>query len=167
VISHISPPTRGEIWGTRLCCPLCPVQGSLEKKIGLQSALRALSPLLLCSRLVFLRYRPLVFFLFLLRNGRPEAGGSTCAGLVADGECCETVESGFAQLWICRGRGRERWPGCRRRVWQRWWIGIGFRRLGVLFGLRLRQETEQFGSASLNVGEGGHVGANDAGACAS
>ena len=26
----------------------------------------------------------------------------------ADGESCETVESGFAQLWIRRGQGRER-----------------------------------------------------------
>jgi hypothetical protein len=26
----------------------------------------------------------------------------------ADGKSCETVESGFAQLWIRRGRGRER-----------------------------------------------------------
>jgi hypothetical protein len=34
----------------------------------------------------------------------------------ADGESCETVESGFARLWIYRGRGRERWSGCRRRI---------------------------------------------------
>src|ERR1700683_3986605 len=65
------------------------VLGSLEKKIRLQSALRALSPCPVRGRLVFLRYRPLRFFLFLLRNGRPEAGGSTCAGLAADGECAE------------------------------------------------------------------------------
>jgi hypothetical protein len=40
-----------------------------------------------------------------------ENGGRVALGVGSDGtdgESCETVESGFAQLWIRRGRGGER-----------------------------------------------------------
>jgi hypothetical protein len=39
--------------------------------------------------------------------------------------------------------------------------------LGALLALRWQRETEQFGSASLYVGEGGYVRADYAGACVS
>jgi hypothetical protein len=86
----------------------------------------------------------------------------------ADGESCETVESGIAQLEGCEwsGRGCARWfrRRCRVRFPRRWEVGIGFRRLCVLFGLKLRQKSEQFGSASLYIGESGHEWPTGAGA---
>jgi len=39
--------------------------------------------------------------------------------------------------------------------------------VGEALGLRLWQQTEQFGSAPLYVVEGGYIWANDAGACIS
>jgi hypothetical protein len=85
----------------------------------------------------------------------------------AGGESCETVESGFPQLGGCEwsGRGCARWfgCGCRVRLTRRWEVGIGFRRLCVLFGLKLRQKTEQ-SAASFYIGESGHEWPTGAGA---
>jgi hypothetical protein len=62
----------------------------------------------------------------------------------ADGAPCEAVERGFAQAWICGwgGRGGARGFRCRRRVWGRWWISIGFRLLAVVLGLSWLREAE-------------------------
>jgi hypothetical protein len=87
-----------------------------------------------------------------------EHGGRVGLGVGSDGangESREAMESGFVQVGIRSRSGR----GCARWFWRRvrrWWeIWIGFRRLIVLFGVKLRQEGEQFGSASLYVGESG------------
>jgi hypothetical protein len=100
-----------------------------------------------------------------------EQGGRVGLGVGsdgADGESCETVESGIAQLGDCEwsGRGCARWfrRRCRVRFTRRWEVGIGFRRLCVLFGLKLRQKSEEFGSASLYIGESGYEWSTDASA---
>jgi hypothetical protein len=78
----------------------------------------------------------------------------------ANGESCEAVESGFVQVGIRgrSGRGGSRWfwRRCGAGFRRRWNIGIGFRRLVVLFGLKLRQEGQQLRSASLYIGESGY-----------
>jgi hypothetical protein len=82
----------------------------------------------------------------------------------ADGESGKTVESGFTQGGIrggCGG-GRARCFGSGRRSGRRWRIWTGFG-LGVSFGLRLAQKGEEFGLASLYIGERRYVGASDAG----
>jgi hypothetical protein len=85
----------------------------------------------------------------------------------ANGESREAMEGGFVQVGIRNpsGRGGSQWFWRRYRVGfrRRWKIGIGFRWLGVLFGLRLLQEAEEFGSASLYIGESGYEWSTDAG----
>jgi hypothetical protein len=78
----------------------------------------------------------------------------------SEGTDGEAVEGGFAELgileWAQPGGGNlgfwRRRGGCHGLRTR-----IGSRGLGVLFALRLRRETEQFGPASLYVGEGGQV----------
>jgi hypothetical protein len=94
------------------------------------------------------------------REKLEEDGGRMAFGVGsdgADGESGETVESGFAQVGVCGGPGRG-CAGCFRRRRR-------FGRLGVSFGLRLAQKVEEFGLASVYIGEGGQVGATDASGC--
>jgi hypothetical protein len=90
-----------------------------------------------------------------------ENGGRVGLGMGsdgADGKSYGAMESGFAQVGGCGRSGRR----CARWFWRR--RRVGFRRLGVLFGLRLLQKAEEFGSASLYVGESRYEWSTDAGA---
>jgi hypothetical protein len=91
-------------------------------------------------------------------EGLEEDGGGVSLGVKGDGldeESAEAMERGFGQhrLRALRARGRVGRLLCRER------INLRFNRLATRLGLRPARETEQFGFALFDFGEGGYMGA--------